>query len=286
MQALKQGAKGSAVRTLQQRLCMQGFTVTQDGIFGGGTQRAVLQFQQAHNLTVDGIVGPHTWALLDSVPLHTPSEPSEAEWLIDLATLALGKESRQVERLAVLRLACRDLGKAENPSGSNEGEALAHLLRDGDGQSYWQHRGVAGVPAPPWCAIAVSSWIRLGLAKRTWAETPFQDWFGAVSQVEDWAHAHAGCYKPLARPDQHADALAPDSYRWCIAPVGAIFLMSRANSGSDDENAPRAGHCGLVVSDDGDSVYAVEANVRNSVAWQHRKKNTLTGYALWWNAMP
>lgn len=36
--------------------------VNPDGIFGGGTERAVKQFQSAHGLTVDGLVGRNTKA--------------------------------------------------------------------------------------------------------------------------------------------------------------------------------------------------------------------------------
>src|SRR5215467_4207855 len=42
--------------------------VVVDGNFGGKTEAAVRAFQQAHALVPDGIVGPKTWAALDSVP--------------------------------------------------------------------------------------------------------------------------------------------------------------------------------------------------------------------------
>lgn len=62
--ALRQGSKGPAVRTLQQRLTFLGYSLDVDGNFGLGTARAVVAFQKDNNLGSDGIVGPKTWAAL------------------------------------------------------------------------------------------------------------------------------------------------------------------------------------------------------------------------------
>lgn len=56
--------RGAAVRTLQERLRSAGHELAADGIFGQGTLAAVRAFQGARGLTVDGIVGPATWAAL------------------------------------------------------------------------------------------------------------------------------------------------------------------------------------------------------------------------------
>jgi murein L,D-transpeptidase YcbB/YkuD len=42
-----------------------------DGIFGHGTLSVVQEFQRRHGLTIDGIVGPATWALLFGSPPPT-----------------------------------------------------------------------------------------------------------------------------------------------------------------------------------------------------------------------
>ena len=64
-QTLRSGNRGSYVRYLQEKLEAKLFPVgTIDGIFGGNTLRAVQEFQQENNLTVDGIVGRNTWSRL------------------------------------------------------------------------------------------------------------------------------------------------------------------------------------------------------------------------------
>ncbi len=44
-----------------------------DGVFGTQTERAVRQFQQAHSLLVDGIVGPATWYMLVTAVTLVPT---------------------------------------------------------------------------------------------------------------------------------------------------------------------------------------------------------------------
>lgn len=66
---LRQGARGSYVKFLQQLLESQLIPVgTVDGIFGAKTKEAVETFQRYNNLTVDGIVGKNTWAILTQLP--------------------------------------------------------------------------------------------------------------------------------------------------------------------------------------------------------------------------
>lgn len=58
------GNRGTDVVALQHLLAAHGRTVTVDGVFGSGTQSAVVGFQQSKGLTADGIVGPATWGAL------------------------------------------------------------------------------------------------------------------------------------------------------------------------------------------------------------------------------
>ena len=62
---LKRGSRNEAGRVMQRKLGEIGINAgTPDGIFGRMTTRAVKRYQRVNNLTVDGIVGPATWAKL------------------------------------------------------------------------------------------------------------------------------------------------------------------------------------------------------------------------------
>jgi GH24 family phage-related lysozyme (muramidase) len=61
---LRRGSRGKDVERLQKELNRHGHTLTVDGDFGPATERAVLAFQRARKLKVDGLVGPATWGAL------------------------------------------------------------------------------------------------------------------------------------------------------------------------------------------------------------------------------
>jgi N-acetyl-anhydromuramyl-L-alanine amidase AmpD len=87
MKTLRLSSRGQEVRNLQALL-----KITQDGIFGPQTLRAVLNFQRANKLNPDGIVGPLTWrALLSSSNANSsPSLHSQTNQLFE--TYHLPKE--------------------------------------------------------------------------------------------------------------------------------------------------------------------------------------------------
>ncbi|MDD3295710.1 MAG: peptidoglycan-binding domain-containing protein [Geobacteraceae bacterium] len=72
MAIYKLGSKGDEVRMIQERLQALGIYLGPlDGIFGGGTEAAVKNFQKRDGLDVDGIVGTATWGrLLGGEPLR------------------------------------------------------------------------------------------------------------------------------------------------------------------------------------------------------------------------
>ena len=67
MKTLKKGSKEAQVKTLQALLIGYGFSCGSsgvDGSFGPATDKAVRAYQKAKGLSVDGSVGPKTWAKL------------------------------------------------------------------------------------------------------------------------------------------------------------------------------------------------------------------------------
>jgi hypothetical protein len=56
---LKVGSRGQEVKELQKFL-----EIDADGIFGSGTEQAVIKFQVKNNLVADGIIGPLTWDVM------------------------------------------------------------------------------------------------------------------------------------------------------------------------------------------------------------------------------
>jgi len=57
-----------AVLAVQQRLRDIGFDIKIDGQFGPVTESIVKEFQTRRGLTADGVIGPHSWAALYSLP--------------------------------------------------------------------------------------------------------------------------------------------------------------------------------------------------------------------------
>lgn len=75
-QRIAYGSEGPAVKTVQGNLRALGYYSDDvEGKFGSSTYEAVVAFQMARGLKVDGVVGPQTWAALtgsNPVPVVTP----------------------------------------------------------------------------------------------------------------------------------------------------------------------------------------------------------------------
>lgn len=75
---LKRGDLGEAVKRLQETLKRLGHDPgLVDGIFGVKTEMAVRAFQNDAKITVDGIVGPKTWAALEKALKNSAQSPGE-----------------------------------------------------------------------------------------------------------------------------------------------------------------------------------------------------------------
>lgn len=84
---IEEGSTGDTVRWAQYLLVRRTLTYTQiDGNFGPATKTAVETFQRDAKLSVDGIVGPKTWAALGGDSAEPP-------------TLANGSSGSVVEKL-------------------------------------------------------------------------------------------------------------------------------------------------------------------------------------------
>jgi peptidoglycan hydrolase-like protein with peptidoglycan-binding domain len=109
--SLQFGSFGSEVENLQIRLRDLGlYNGAIDGDFGSGTEAAVQEFQRRNGITVDGIVGPETDALLrSSVEQAVPqtTQPFSSQATPDDGLLSVGDTGPEVSNLQI-RL--RDLG--------------------------------------------------------------------------------------------------------------------------------------------------------------------------------
>lgn len=68
---LRKGDQGAFVTLAQTELIQRGYDLGSygaDGKFGAKTEAAVKQFQKDWGLAEDGIIGPKTWAMLESTP--------------------------------------------------------------------------------------------------------------------------------------------------------------------------------------------------------------------------
>jgi len=92
------GSTGRAVRVLQRRLNDLGHNLAVTGVFDANTENTVKAFQAARGLTVDGIVGPQTWAKLLALtaaknpgppaPVSGPAPPNESPAGVDSGVLS------------------------------------------------------------------------------------------------------------------------------------------------------------------------------------------------------
>ena len=79
---LQKGSRGDKVKKLQKRLIELGYnTGAADGVFGDLTLAAVLLYQKNAKITRDGIVGPVTWAKLNSGAASLVPNPPQSRYL-------------------------------------------------------------------------------------------------------------------------------------------------------------------------------------------------------------
>ena len=65
---LKKGARGNITKLVQEKLVSLGYNTNGiDGIFGAGTEKAIISFQKNNGLVADGIVGKNTWGKIINI---------------------------------------------------------------------------------------------------------------------------------------------------------------------------------------------------------------------------
>lgn len=98
---LRNGSRGELVTEIQQRLKSWGYyNGSADGVFGSQTETAVRSFQRANGLTVDGIVGPGTYAALGvNTSGSTSGGSTSGSAAAVTATLRRGSQGSEVTTL-------------------------------------------------------------------------------------------------------------------------------------------------------------------------------------------
>jgi peptidoglycan hydrolase-like protein with peptidoglycan-binding domain len=143
----KNGSTGEDVRTVQYLLRAQGSTITADGAFGPLTDAAVRQFQGAHGLVADGIVGNATWPAL----------------LVQVAQGATGEAVRAVQRQIFARIGRPSVDGVFGPitdSLVRAFQAAAELTADGIvGPLTWHELVVDHLGATSGCAAVQALFV-------------------------------------------------------------------------------------------------------------------------------
>lgn len=117
------GSRGPAVSTLQRQLAAAGFDPGGvDGDFGPMTRGAVLRFQAAHGLEVDGVVGAQTWGALGGSTFIPGAGPVRG-------SVPVSGDLRQ----RILAIAQNEVGTLE-ATGNNDGDVTKYPGAFGRGQ--------------------------------------------------------------------------------------------------------------------------------------------------------
>jgi uncharacterized protein YkwD len=140
----QQGATGPEVQQIQERLQAHGATVSADGVFGPGTDRALRTFQDANGLEPDGVAGPATRSALLADPTTTPGATGSAGG----ATSSGGGDSASSgDTAAALTLVNAHRAAAGCPAlraDDQLGRAAALHAQDMVAQGYFSHTSLDG----------------------------------------------------------------------------------------------------------------------------------------------
>ncbi|PPT75484.1 carboxypeptidase [Xanthomonas arboricola pv. populi] len=180
--ALVNGARGDNVQAMQQKLADLGYLgkdgapLVADGHFGPGTLQAVQQFQQDHQLTVDGKAGRGTLGALDSAlqqqaeqtrqatapTMATPGHADNPRYQQAVEKLEVLEEQRHQGRLAPL---FNDRNQLENAAGQVAYESkVAGMSRIDTVVARLDNQGIFAVQGQPNDPAAYRTYIDLSQA--------------------------------------------------------------------------------------------------------------------------
>lgn len=113
----KQGSTGAEVRTIQDKLKRWGYyDGAVDGVFGSGTRRAVVKFQQKNGLQADGIVGTETLRALGMNVSGGSGGTTSGEHDVALLARVISAEARGEPYAGQVAVGAVILNRIEHPS--------------------------------------------------------------------------------------------------------------------------------------------------------------------------
>ena len=137
-ETLRQGSKGQAVKTLQEKLKRLGYYKgSVDGVYGSGTIAAVKAFQTRNKLTVDGVAGTSTLKVLYSSSAKE-AEDEDEEVSEELRAGSYGPEVRTLQK----RL--KELGYYKNSIDGSYGSLTVAAVKAFQKRNGLTVDGVAG----------------------------------------------------------------------------------------------------------------------------------------------
>lgn len=139
---LSRGDEGEKVKVLQERLRVSGhYFGNATGIFGPITEEAVKRFQEAYNLTADGVVGPETDRLLPPVGVGFGEESAAQRRNQDRDKLSLGDRGEPVR---VLQQQLIQAGYLQGEPNGYFGPYTQEAVKRFQADNYLQASGIAG----------------------------------------------------------------------------------------------------------------------------------------------
>jgi hypothetical protein len=203
----------AVVKAVQQQLKKRGIGVEVNGLFDARMKSSVMAFQalsrdsKGNPLVIDGVIGPVSWAILfKETPVAVVTAPS-----------ALLQKAIDTAR--------GEIGKMEDPPGSNKGPEVEKYLRS---------IGLGGGYA--WCAAFVY-WCFREAAVSLGAVTPLMKSGGCMNHWRGTKGRRITCAEATADPS--------------LVKPGFIFIINHGGG---------KGHTGIVAKVEGPFIGTVEGN--------------------------